>query len=103
MIASQLSNILYLLTASTLTLGASIPSSQPTKPTVYLIRHGEKPPDPSDSGLNADGFKRAECLRSVFGADSPYDIGYIMAPHINSRKEPPDSSPCPIFLFWIVF
>ncbi|RAH81427.1 hypothetical protein BO86DRAFT_419194 [Aspergillus japonicus CBS 114.51] len=63
---------------------ASIPPSQPTKPTIYLIRHGEKPPDPSDSGLNADGFKRAECLRSVFGAHSPYDIGYIMAPHINS-------------------
>ncbi|PYH46144.1 putative 60S ribosome biogenesis protein Rrp14 [Aspergillus saccharolyticus JOP 1030-1] len=85
MIALSLVHILYLLTAITPTLGASIPS-HPGKPTVYLIRHGEKPPDPSDSGLNADGFKRAECLRSVFGANSPYNIGHIMAPHINLRK-----------------
>ncbi|RAQ65684.1 phosphoglycerate mutase family protein [Aspergillus flavus] len=55
-------------------------------PTVYLIRHGEKPGDPLDSGLNADGWKRAECVREVFGEASPYDIGYIMAPHINKSK-----------------
>ncbi|KAE8364072.1 hypothetical protein BDV27DRAFT_118776 [Aspergillus caelatus] len=58
-----------------------------TPPTVYLIRHGEKPDDPLDSGLNADGWKRAECVRSVFGEDSPYDIGYIMAPHISKKGE----------------
>ncbi|PYH99263.1 phosphoglycerate mutase family protein [Aspergillus ellipticus CBS 707.79] len=56
----------------------------PSHPTVYLIRHGEKPPNPEDSGLNADGFKRAECLRDVFGATSPYDIAHVMAPKINS-------------------
>ncbi|PIG80264.1 phosphoglycerate mutase family protein [Aspergillus arachidicola] len=35
-------------------------------PTIYLIRHGEKSGDPLDSGLNADGWKRAECVREVF-------------------------------------
>ncbi|EAW08073.1 putative phosphoglycerate mutase family protein [Aspergillus clavatus NRRL 1] len=53
------------------------------RPTVYIIRHGEKPSDPEDSGLNADGFKRAECLRDVFGIHSPYNIGYIIAPRPN--------------------
>ncbi|GKZ20686.1 hypothetical protein AbraIFM66951_005414 [Aspergillus brasiliensis] len=62
------------------------PTSTPNPPTVYLIRHGEKPPDPEDSGLNADGFKRAECLREVFGVGSPYEIGHVMAPKINKRK-----------------
>ena len=61
-------------------------ASIPGRPTVYLIRHGEKPPDPEDSGLNADGFRRAECLRHVFGVTSPYSIGHVMAPKINSRK-----------------
>ncbi|GCB22218.1 ribosomal RNA-processing protein 14 [Aspergillus awamori] len=62
-------------------------TSTPNPPTVYLIRHGEKPPDPEDSGLNADGFKRAECLREVFGVGSPYDIGHVMAPKINKRGQ----------------
>lgn len=52
------------------------------RPTVYLVRHGEKPEDPEDHYLNADGYKRAECLRTVFGKDSPYDIGYILAPRV---------------------
>ncbi|KAE8144741.1 phosphoglycerate mutase family protein [Aspergillus avenaceus] len=56
-------------------------------PTVYLIRHGEKSGDPLDSGLNPDGSKRAECIRNVFGAGSPYDIGYIMAPYINKKGQ----------------
>lgn len=47
------------------------------KPTVYLIRHGEKPDD--GDGLNAQGQQRAQCLRNVFGASSQYDIGHIMA------------------------
>jgi hypothetical protein len=47
------------------------------KPTVYLIRHGEKPE--SGNGLNAAGQKRAQCLRSVFGASSKYQIGHVMA------------------------
>ncbi|PWY76445.1 SURF6-domain-containing protein [Aspergillus sclerotioniger CBS 115572] len=62
-------------------------ASIPSPPTVYLIRHGEKPPDPEDSGLNADGFRRAECLRDVFGLTSPYSIGHVMAPKINSQGQ----------------
>ena len=46
-------------------------------PTVYLIRHGEKPA--SGNGLSAQGQKRAQCLRTVFGATSQYQIGHIMA------------------------
>jgi hypothetical protein len=48
------------------------------KPTVYLIRHGEKPSD-GGNGLNAQGLERAQCLRTVFGGASSYNIGYIMA------------------------
>lgn len=47
------------------------------EPTVYLIRHGEKPDD--GNGLNAAGEQRAQCLRNVFGATSQYNIGHIMA------------------------
>jgi hypothetical protein len=46
------------------------------EPTVFLIRHGEKPA--SGNGLNIQGEQRAQCLRSVFGAGSGYNIGYIM-------------------------
>ncbi|KAJ5130785.1 60S ribosome biogenesis protein Rrp14 [Penicillium bovifimosum] len=56
-------------------------------PTVYLIRHAEKPADPRDHGLTPDGIKRAQCLRHVFGAGSGYDIGYIMAPHVTPDGE----------------
>jgi hypothetical protein len=48
-------------------------------PTVYLIRHGEKPEDDDVTGLSAEGEQRAECLRSVFGSSSEYNIGKIMA------------------------
>ncbi|KAJ5084466.1 Surfeit locus 6 [Penicillium alfredii] len=51
-------------------------------PTVYLVRHGEKPEDPDDHGLNSEGLMRAQCLRDLFGAGSGYDIGYILAPKI---------------------
>jgi hypothetical protein len=47
-------------------------------PTVYLIRHGEKPSD-GGNGLSAQGVQRAQCLRSVFEKGSIYNIGYIMA------------------------
>ncbi|OJJ60395.1 hypothetical protein ASPSYDRAFT_42124 [Aspergillus sydowii CBS 593.65] len=47
-------------------------------PTVYLIRHGEKP-DNDGTGLSAQGEKRADCLRQVFGSSSEYNIGKIMA------------------------
>ncbi|KAJ5110453.1 hypothetical protein N7532_000988 [Penicillium argentinense] len=59
---------LYILAAATLALA---------DPTVYLIRHGEKPDD--GDGLNAQGEQRAQCLRNVFGASSSYNIGHIMA------------------------
>lgn len=49
-----------------------------TDPTVYLIRHGEKPTD-GGAGLSPEGEQRALCLTSVFGPDSDYDIGYIIA------------------------
>ncbi|KAI1438912.1 hypothetical protein GGR50DRAFT_690679 [Xylaria sp. CBS 124048] len=59
------------------------------KPTVYLIRHGEKPDD--GNGLNAMGEERAQCLRTVFGATSQYNIGYIMAqmPKSSGKRERP--------------
>jgi hypothetical protein len=63
-------------TASVLTL-LSLLSLSAAKATVYLIRHGEKPDD--GDGLNAEGEQRAQCLRSVFGAGSGYNIGHIMA------------------------
>lgn len=48
-------------------------------PTVYMIRHGEKPADDDIPGLSPEGKQRAECLRSVFGPGSQYNIGYVMA------------------------
>ncbi|KAI1846252.1 hypothetical protein JX266_007777 [Neoarthrinium moseri] len=63
-------------------------------PTVYFIRHGEKPADDDETGLSADGEKRAQCLRSVFGASSGYDIGHIMAQtpkSDGSRQRPYDT------------
>ncbi|OQE15455.1 hypothetical protein PENSTE_c028G03750 [Penicillium steckii] len=55
------------------------------QPTVYLIRHGEKPADPSDPRLTKDGLKRAQCLRTVFGAESGYNISYIIAPKVKKK------------------
>ena len=52
--------------------------------TVYLIRHGEKPS--SGNGLTAQGEQRAQCLTGVFGPDSDYDIGHIMAETPQSGK-----------------
>jgi hypothetical protein len=69
---------LVLLLASLL-----IASTAADQPTVYIIRHGEKSGDPEDSGLNADGFRRAQCLRDVFGVNSIYDIGHIIVPRPN--------------------
>ncbi|KAG0014367.1 hypothetical protein BGZ81_000495 [Podila clonocystis] len=69
---------LFLIVLSTLVAAAPVP-----KPTIYLIRHGEKPSD-GGTGLSSDGEKRAQCLRDVFGASSKYNIGYIMAQKYNS-------------------
>jgi hypothetical protein len=63
-----------LLAASLVLLGAVLAAD----PTVYLIRHGEKPTDGGD-GLSPEGEQRALCLTTVFGPDSGYDIGYIIA------------------------
>lgn len=46
-------------------------------PTVYWIRHGEKPA--SGNGLDPQGVQRAQCLKNVFGPESPYTIGHILA------------------------
>lgn len=54
------------------------------KPTVYLIRHGEKPA--SGNGLSAQGMQRAQCLRTVFGSSSQYHIAYIMTQDYKSGK-----------------
>ncbi|KAL6904988.1 hypothetical protein GGI43DRAFT_398627 [Trichoderma evansii] len=61
--------------AFVLLAGAALASAQ----TVYFIRHGEKPSNDSDPNLSAQGLQRAQCLRTVFGASSQYDIGYIIA------------------------
>jgi hypothetical protein len=58
--------------------------------TVFLIRHGEKPADGGD-GLNAQGVQRAQCLRTVFGASSQYDIGYIIAEQPKSSETRPST------------
>ncbi|KAJ5218963.1 uncharacterized protein N7498_001062 [Penicillium cinerascens] len=55
--------------------------------TVYMIRHGEKPADKNDQGLTPDGWRRAECLRDVFGADSEYNIQHIIAPPVMQNGE----------------
>ncbi|KAL2889785.1 hypothetical protein HOO65_020327 [Ceratocystis lukuohia] len=84
--------------ASKLVVSAAAPAPQhdtgfveatKSKPTVYLIRHGEKPKE--GNGLSAKGIQRAECLKSLFGKDSKYDIGHIMAqkPKKNGRRKRP--------------
>lgn len=52
---------------------------------VYLIRHGEKP-EPEGNGLSAKGVTRADALPGVFGPQSAYNIGYIMAEHPKAGK-----------------
>jgi hypothetical protein len=57
---------------------------------LYLIRHGEKPPKETDGedapGLSTQGVNRAQGLVQVFGRDSPYNIGYIIAQHPKKRE-----------------
>jgi hypothetical protein len=55
------------------------PKTPSTKPTVYFIRHGEKPADEAEDGLSTDGVKRAQCLRDVFSVNSTFNIGHIIA------------------------
>ncbi|PVH88162.1 hypothetical protein DL98DRAFT_581380 [Cadophora sp. DSE1049] len=54
------------------------------QPTIFLIRHGEKPPKingKDQDGLSAQGEQRATGLVNVFGKNSLFDIGYILAQH----------------------
>lgn len=64
-------------------------------PTVYLIRHAEKPADKKDKRLSHKGEKRAQCLRTIFGVESEYNIRYIIAPTVKKRKfaKPRSSQP----------
>lgn len=55
--------------------------------TVYLIRHGEKPSN-GGTGLSSVGSERAQCLTHVFGPDSDYNIGYIIAEQPKSGMSP---------------
>lgn len=71
------------LSALCFCLGIALAKSHPT---VYMIRHGEKPQDPNDYGLTPDGVKRAQCLRHVFGQGSEYNIRHIMAPRVKKGK-----------------
>ncbi|KAG4263625.1 hypothetical protein FPRO03_09932 [Fusarium proliferatum] len=68
--------------------------SSQTKPIIYMIRHGEKPAEvdgKEPDGLSAQGKKRADDLPSVFGENSSYNIGYIMAehPHHDGSRDRP--------------
>lgn len=51
--------------------------------TIYLIRHGEKPPKLENGedqiGLSPEGKIRAQGLVKVFGKKSGYNIGCIYA------------------------
>ncbi|CAK7273369.1 hypothetical protein SEPCBS57363_005618 [Sporothrix epigloea] len=65
------------------------PSYASSGPTVYMIRHGEKPD--AGNGLAAEGLERAKCLRTLFGASGSYNIGYVMAqqPKSNGKRRRP--------------
>ncbi|KJX95808.1 hypothetical protein TI39_contig1021g00006 [Zymoseptoria brevis] len=54
-------------------------------PTIYLIRHGEKPSN--GNGLGTQGMQRAQCLRNVFGASSGYS-STIFSPSSTSQTAP---------------
>lgn len=66
----------YLLSPFLATMAAV--TAVTVRPTVYFIRHGEKP-NYGGTGLSADGLERAQCIRSVFSANSGNNIGYIVA------------------------
>ncbi|RDA88864.1 hypothetical protein CP532_5462 [Ophiocordyceps camponoti-leonardi (nom. inval.)] len=69
-----------------------------TRPTVYFIRHGEKPRDHDDPYLSPRGEKRAQCIRKVFGSASDYNIGHIMAqkPRRNGHRRRPMDTVAPL-------
>lgn len=70
-------------------------------PTVFLIRHGEKPANPDDHNLTLDGVRRGQCLCTVFGPESVYNISYIMAPTVKWSESRPKTSR--FFLYIYIF
>ncbi|KJZ77666.1 hypothetical protein HIM_02843 [Hirsutella minnesotensis 3608] len=68
------------------------------KPTVYFIRHGEKPDDRSIPTLSPRGRQRAQCIRNVFGRESRFNIDYIMAekPKKNGKRQRPFQTVAPL-------
>jgi len=60
---------------------ASATAGSGTMPTMYLIRHGEKPSNDEVHGLSDKGGERAAYLPQVFGPTSNYNIAKIMAQH----------------------
>lgn len=76
----QLSNLI--LAASSILSAAA----KTDVPSYYLIRHVEKT---SDGSISAAGLKRAECLVTVFGKNSKYNIAYIMTQTPYAGGKPP--------------
>ncbi|KAH7026999.1 hypothetical protein BKA57DRAFT_479856, partial [Linnemannia elongata] len=70
---------LYTLTAAAFGALVAATLTNTTMPTVYLIRHGEKP-----SMAAATGVQHSQCLRTVFGNSSQYNISYVMAQQYDS-------------------
>ena len=66
---------------------------------VYLIRHGEKPPEPEADGLSAQGLTRANALPGVFGPQSSYNIKYILAEHPKKGESVMSSLSSDLILF----
>ncbi|TID27375.1 hypothetical protein E6O75_ATG00142 [Venturia nashicola] len=80
-----LPTLLVLAAQAHLVFSATSLVTKPSKPTVFFIRHGEKPP--FGDGLSVDGLQRAECLRNVFAKNSSFHINLIIA-----QKPQPDGS-----------
>jgi len=68
-------------------------------PILYLIRHGEKPPKQPDGedgpGLSTLGVDRSQALVKVFGQESPYNIGYIIAQEPKKSMLEPEKAESP--------
>ncbi|PHH88920.1 hypothetical protein CDD83_6882 [Cordyceps sp. RAO-2017] len=86
--------LLYFL----LLIGSALALAKRHKPTVYFIRHGEKPEDRDDPTLSPRGAQRAQCIRKVFDSSSEYNIGHIMAetPKSNGRRQRPYMTVAPL-------
>jgi hypothetical protein len=83
----------FVLSTLTHVTPSTKPSKPSTKPTVYFIRHGEKPDSDDEDGLSTDGVKRAQCLRDVFSVNSTFNIGHIIAQKPASGTPVPPSPP----------